>query len=124
MRSRTVPRSHENWPNVLGRIRCRLSGYCARSMTADSSQTSRTAGFALTALGEMLRSDVPGSARRGAIVSTEEWRWRAYGYLTLHDWNDQAPVRILVNCGAAMAEGTRLLAIEMSCRLQRSPALP
>jgi len=38
--------------------------------------------IALTALGELLRSDVPGSARRGAIASTEEWRWRAYGHLT------------------------------------------
>jgi hypothetical protein len=37
---------------------------------------------ALTALGELLRSDVPASARRGAIASTEEWRWRAYGHLT------------------------------------------
>ncbi|HUO70481.1 MAG TPA: methyltransferase [Solirubrobacteraceae bacterium] len=38
--------------------------------------------IALTALGALLRSDVPGSARRGAIASTEEWRWRAYGHLT------------------------------------------
>ncbi len=38
--------------------------------------------IALTALGELLRSDVPASARRGAIASTEEWRWRAYGHLT------------------------------------------
>ncbi len=36
----------------------------------------------LTVLGELLRSDVPASARRGAIASTEEWRWRAYGHLT------------------------------------------
>ena len=38
--------------------------------------------IALTKLGELLRTDVPGSARRGAIASTEEWRWRAYGHLT------------------------------------------
>ena len=38
--------------------------------------------IALTALGELLRSDAPTSARRGAIASTEEWRWRAYGHLT------------------------------------------
>ena len=38
--------------------------------------------IALTPLGELLRGDVPGSARRGAIASTEEWRWRAYGHLT------------------------------------------
>jgi hypothetical protein len=38
--------------------------------------------IALTDLGQMLRSDVPGSARRGAIASTVEWRWRAYGHLT------------------------------------------
>jgi hypothetical protein len=38
------------------------------------------ARFALTALGEMLRSDVPGSVRRGAIVASEEWHWRTYGH--------------------------------------------
>jgi ubiquinone/menaquinone biosynthesis C-methylase UbiE/DNA-binding transcriptional ArsR family regulator len=38
--------------------------------------------IALTALGELLRSDAPMSARRAAIASTEEWRWRAYGHLT------------------------------------------
>jgi ubiquinone/menaquinone biosynthesis C-methylase UbiE len=38
--------------------------------------------IALSALGEMLRTDAPMSARRGAIASTEEWRWRAYGHLT------------------------------------------
>jgi hypothetical protein len=38
--------------------------------------------IALTGLGELLCSDVPGSARRAAIASTEEWRWRAYGHLT------------------------------------------
>ena len=38
--------------------------------------------IALTPLGELLRGDVPGSARRGAIASTEEWRWHAYGHLT------------------------------------------
>jgi DNA-binding transcriptional ArsR family regulator len=38
--------------------------------------------IALTALGELLHSDVPESARRAAIASTEEWRWRAYGHLT------------------------------------------
>ncbi|MGZ4325042.1 MAG: methyltransferase [Solirubrobacteraceae bacterium] len=34
----------------------------------------------LTALGGMLRDGVPGSARRGAIVVSEEWHWRAYGH--------------------------------------------
>jgi hypothetical protein len=38
--------------------------------------------IALTALGELLRTDAPASARRGAIASTEEWRWRAYGHFT------------------------------------------
>jgi DNA-binding transcriptional ArsR family regulator len=37
--------------------------------------------YALTSLGELLRGDVKGSLRRLAIVSTGEWRWRAYGYL-------------------------------------------
>jgi hypothetical protein len=36
--------------------------------------------FALTALGETLRGDVPGSVRRAAILWTEEWHWRAYGH--------------------------------------------
>jgi O-methyltransferase len=35
---------------------------------------------ALTALGGMLRDGVPGSARRAAIVVSEEWHWRAYGH--------------------------------------------
>ena len=38
--------------------------------------------YALTPLGQLLRSDVEGSLRRLAIVSTDEWRWRAYGHLT------------------------------------------
>jgi len=38
--------------------------------------------YALTSLGQLLRSDVEGSLRRLAIVSTDEWRWRAYGHLT------------------------------------------
>ena len=38
--------------------------------------------FGLTPLGELLRSGVPGSARRAAILWTEEWHWRAYGHLT------------------------------------------
>ena len=37
---------------------------------------------ALTGLGGMLREGVPGSVRRGAIVVSEEWHWRAYGHLT------------------------------------------
>jgi DNA-binding transcriptional ArsR family regulator len=38
--------------------------------------------YALTPLGQLLRGDVEGSLRRLAIVSTDEWRWRAYGYLS------------------------------------------
>ena len=37
--------------------------------------------YALTPLGRLLRGDVEGSLRRLAIVSTDEWRWRAYGHL-------------------------------------------
>ena len=33
-----------------------------------------------SAFGEMLRSDLPGSVHRGAIVASEEWHWRAYGH--------------------------------------------
>ena len=38
--------------------------------------------YALTSLGELLCGDAEGSLRRLAIVSTDEWRWRAYGHLT------------------------------------------
>ena len=38
--------------------------------------------YALTPLGQLLRGDVDGSLRRLAVVSTDEWRWRAYGHLT------------------------------------------
>jgi hypothetical protein len=38
--------------------------------------------IALTPLGELLRTDVAGSASHLAIASTEDWRWRAYGHLT------------------------------------------
>ena len=38
--------------------------------------------YSLTPLGDLLRSDVPGSLRRYAVVSTEAWRWNAYGQLT------------------------------------------
>jgi len=37
--------------------------------------------YRLTALGDLLRADVPGSLRRYALVSTEEWRWYAYCHL-------------------------------------------
>jgi hypothetical protein len=39
--------------------------------------------IALTDLGALLRGDVPGSMRRAAIMATEEWRWRAYGHLSI-----------------------------------------
>lgn len=38
--------------------------------------------FALTPLGELLRTDSPRSVRRAAIMWTDEWHWRPYGYLT------------------------------------------
>ncbi len=37
--------------------------------------------YRLGELGELLRSDAPGSMRRFAVVSTEDWRWAAYGRL-------------------------------------------
>ncbi len=37
--------------------------------------------YRLTALGALLRTDVPGSLRRYAIVSTDEWRWYAYAHI-------------------------------------------
>lgn len=38
--------------------------------------------YRLAELGELLRSDAPGSLRRFAVVSTDDWRWAAYGHLT------------------------------------------
>ena len=55
--------------------------------------------IALTALGELLRSDVAWSARRGAIASTEEWRWRAYGHLTHSVRTGQPGFRQAHGCG-------------------------
>jgi hypothetical protein len=37
--------------------------------------------YHLTALGELLRAEAPGSLRRYALVSTEDWRWYAYAHL-------------------------------------------
>ena len=37
---------------------------------------------ALSPLGQLLRADIAGSARRAAVAASEEWRWRAYGYVT------------------------------------------
>lgn len=37
--------------------------------------------YGLTAMGAMLRSDVPGSVRRAAMIATDEWHWRPYGHL-------------------------------------------
>lgn len=36
---------------------------------------------ALSDVGALLCSDAPGSMRRFAVVSTEQWRWAAYGHL-------------------------------------------
>jgi hypothetical protein len=37
--------------------------------------------YRLSDLGDLLRTDVQGSMRRFAVVSTEDWRWAAYGRL-------------------------------------------
>ena len=50
--------------------------------------------YALTPLGQLLRGDVEGSLRRLAIVSSDEWRWRAYGHLT-HALRTGEPVMAL-----------------------------
>jgi hypothetical protein len=49
--------------------------------------------FALTPLGETLRSDVPGSARRAAMLWTEEWHWRAYGHFAASVRTGEAGMR-------------------------------
>ena len=55
--------------------------------------------FALTAFGEMLRSDVPGSVHRGAIVVSEEWHWRAYGYFVQSVRTGEPGFRQAHGCG-------------------------
>lgn len=55
--------------------------------------------IAVTELGELLRGDVPASARRGAIASTEQWRWRAYGYLTHSVRTGEPGFRLAHGCG-------------------------
>ena len=54
---------------------------------------------ALTALGALLRGDVPASARRAAIASTEEWRWRAYAHLTHSARTGEPGFRLAHGCG-------------------------
>jgi len=50
--------------------------------------------FALTALGETLRSDIPGSVRRAAILWTEEWHWGAYGHFASSVRTGEAGMRL------------------------------
>ncbi len=55
--------------------------------------------FALTPLGETLRSDVPGSVRRAAIIATDEWHWRPYGHLAHTLRTGEAGFRPAHGCG-------------------------
>jgi O-methyltransferase domain/Dimerisation domain len=55
--------------------------------------------FALTPLGATLRGEVPGSVRRAAIIATDEWHWRAYGYLTHSLRTGEAGFRPAHGCG-------------------------
>lgn len=63
-------------------------------------ETEADGRYRLTALGELLRSDVPGSMQRYAIVSTEDWRWNGYCHLE-HTLRTGEP-------GFAVAQGCRL----------------
>ena len=54
----------------------------------------------VTEWGELLRDDVPGSLKRLAIVSTEDWRWDSYGRLA-HTLRTGEP-------GIVAAKGCRL----------------
>jgi len=56
--------------------------------------------YRLGELGDLLRSDAPGSLRRFAVVSTDDWRWSAYGHLS-HALRTGEP-------GFAAAHGCRL----------------
>ncbi len=55
--------------------------------------------YALTPLGATLRSDVPGSVRRAAIIATEEWHWRPYGHLAHTLRTGEAGFRPAHGCG-------------------------
>jgi hypothetical protein len=55
--------------------------------------------FALTGLGELLRTDVPESIRPNAVAWTEEWYWRAYGHLTLSAQTGQTGFAAAHGCG-------------------------
>jgi hypothetical protein len=51
-----------------------------RALTAlELLEEARDRRFSLTAMGELLRSDVPGSIRNVALVYGEKWVWQAYG---------------------------------------------
>ena len=63
-------------------IRARLSESCGCWPGVGIFEQLDDGRVVLTALGGMLREGVPGSVRRGAIVVSEEWHWRAYGHLT------------------------------------------
>jgi hypothetical protein len=55
--------------------------------------------FALTPLGATLRSDVPGSVRRAAMIATDEWHWRPYGHLAHTLRTGEAGFRPAHGCG-------------------------
>ena len=54
---------------------------------------------ALSPLGQLLRADIAGSARRAAVAATEEWRWRAYGYVTHSLRTGEPGFRVAHGCG-------------------------
>jgi precorrin-6B methylase 2 len=62
-------------------------------------ETTDDGAIALTPLGRLLRSDVEGSARRAATSATEEWRWRAYGFVTHSLLTGEPGFRLAHGCG-------------------------
>lgn len=55
--------------------------------------------FALTPLGQLLRSDSPVSMRRAADFWTQEWHWRPYGHLTTAVRTGHAAMEPAHGCG-------------------------
>jgi len=75
-------------PAMAGELALRLGaqeGALARLLEATLDIGLFTLGedgrYRLTPLGNLLRTEVPGSLRRYAIVSTEDWRWYAFCHL-------------------------------------------
>lgn len=76
------PRSAGELAQRLGADERALARVLNATVDADIVVRGDDGRYQLGELGELLRSAVPGSMRRFASVSTEPWRWAAYGHLS------------------------------------------